>query len=125
MTICDLTAQAEDEVLYPVVARVMGSPDATATMRRDHVEVVRLTDELDRLSRILGDDESVGNELANELRRALYGLSAVVSLHFAKEEEVYVPVLEDGLTPRDADELFRGMSAAHRRILHGETAHNH
>lgn len=118
-------AQAEDEVLYPVVARVMGSPEATATMRRDHVEVVRLTDKLDGLYGLLGDDESVGDELANELRRVLYGLSAVVSLHFAKEEEVYVPVLENGLTPTDADDLFRDMSAAHHRISHGDTAHSH
>ena len=43
-------AQAEDQALYPVVARVMGVPEATATMRRDHVEVGRLTEELQRRS---------------------------------------------------------------------------
>jgi iron-sulfur cluster repair protein YtfE (RIC family) len=42
-------AQAEDQALYPVVARVMGAPQATATMSRDHVEAGRLTEELKSL----------------------------------------------------------------------------
>ena len=37
-------AEAEDAALYPVVARFLGAPDATATMRRDHVEIGRLTE---------------------------------------------------------------------------------
>src|SRR5689334_7397286 len=39
-------AQAEERALYPVVGKVMGAPEATATMSRDHVEVGRLTEEL-------------------------------------------------------------------------------
>ena len=34
-------AKAEEAALYPVVQKVMGSPYATATMSRDHVEVER------------------------------------------------------------------------------------
>ena len=118
-------AQAEDEVLYPAVAALIGSEDATATMRRDHVEVARLTSELEILRRRLIDDEHLSSNLAGELRRVLYGLFAVISLHFAKEVEVYVPLLEAGLTPTEADELFRNMRAAHDRITHGYTTHNH
>jgi len=29
----------------------------------------------------------------------LYGLYAIVKLHFAKEEEVYLPILDQRLTP--------------------------
>ena len=36
-------ARAEDAALYPVVEQVMNAPGATATMSRDHLEVVRLT----------------------------------------------------------------------------------
>ena len=36
-------ARAEDEVLYAVVAKLLGESRATATMERDHVEVSRLT----------------------------------------------------------------------------------
>lgn len=39
-------AQAEDRALYPVVAEVMGAPQATHTMSRDYVEVGWLTAEL-------------------------------------------------------------------------------
>lgn len=35
----------EEDALYPVVARLMGAPAATATMTRDHVEVERLSAE--------------------------------------------------------------------------------
>ncbi len=115
-------AMAEDEALYPVVARLLGGPDATASMRRDHVEVLRLTDELGQLhDRIT--DTAVDQQLAQELRRVLYGLYAVVSLHFAKEEEVYVPALEAGLSPAEADAMFHEMHVAHHRAAGGHAAH--
>jgi hypothetical protein len=34
-------ARAEERAFYPVVAMLIGAPEATATMRRDHVEIVR------------------------------------------------------------------------------------
>ena len=39
-------AQAEEAALYPVVQKVLGSPDATKTMSRDHVEVGLYIEEL-------------------------------------------------------------------------------
>ena len=39
-------AEAEEAALYPVVQKVLGSPDATQTMSRDHVEVGRYIEEL-------------------------------------------------------------------------------
>lgn len=114
-------AAAEDEVLYPAVARLMGSPDATATMRRDHVEVHALTEQLERLHRAAAVASPNALPLA-ELRRVLYGLYAVVTLHFAKEEEVYVPILERGLTQLDADALLHEMHQAHHR-LSAQAAH--
>jgi iron-sulfur cluster repair protein YtfE (RIC family) len=95
-------AVAEDRVMYPAVEQLMGAPGATATMSRDHVEVVALTRELGTLSR---DDHKA-------LRRTLYGLYALVSVHFAKEEEIYVPLLDEKLTPDQAAELFKRMEAA-------------
>lgn len=47
-------AQAEDAALYPAVQKAMGSPDATRTMSRDHVEVGRYVDELADLN-LAGD----------------------------------------------------------------------
>ena len=34
-------AQAEEAALYPAVGKLMGAPEATGTMSRDHVEVGR------------------------------------------------------------------------------------
>src|SRR5205809_660398 len=48
-------AQAEEHALYPVVSRLMGAPEATATMSRDHVAIKQLTEELGALrSHIVG-----------------------------------------------------------------------
>lgn len=102
-------AEAEDAILYPAIARVMGTPQATATMSRDHVEVHRMTGELGRLAA-----EGATADL-HAVRRVLYGLYALISVHFAKEEEIYVPLLEEALSPEEADWLFHQLGhAAHR-----------
>ena len=104
-------AEAEDAALYPVVQKVLGSPDATKTMSRDHVEVGRYIEELallkDRLT-----DKSLTPEQATALRRVLFGVYGLVKVHFAKEEEVYLPILDQRLTPEAAQEMFEQMEAA-------------
>ena len=80
-------------------------------MRRDHVEVGRLTAELGTLRAQL-----VGTALdpaqAKALRRILYGLYALVSVHFAKEEEIYLPILDQRLSAEEARDLFAAMDHA-------------
>lgn len=110
-------AQAEDAALYPVVAEVMGAPEATATMRRDHVEVGRLIEELAAYrSHLTGD--SITPDQTRRLRRVMYGLYAVVRLHFAKEEEVYLPLLDARLSPEAAREMFEAMEKAAHEAMH-------
>ncbi len=104
-------AEAEERVLYPVVQRLLGAPRATATMSRDHVEIGRLVAELTAVRTELGAG-AIGEEPARALRRLLYGLHALVSVHFAKEEEVYLPLLDAGLTPEAAREMFAEMERA-------------
>ncbi len=104
-------AEAEDRALYPVVEKVIGASAATATMSRDHVEVGRLTEELGWLrSQITGG--AVGESQLKALRRVLYGLYTLVGVHFAKEEEIYLPLLDAGLTPEEARRVFEAMEAA-------------
>lgn len=107
-------ALAEDAVLYPAVAAAMGAPRATATMSRDHEEVAHLIGELARHRDELAS--AVAPVAVREVRRLLYALHAVVSLHFAKEEEVYLPLLDDTLDEVEAGELFR---AIHEHAVHG------
>jgi iron-sulfur cluster repair protein YtfE (RIC family) len=108
-------AQAEDRALYPVVGKAMGAPEATATMSRDHVEVGRLTEELALLREHLAG-AAPGAEQAKALRRVLYGLYALVKVHFAKEEEIYLPILEARLTTQDAQAMFAAMEAAAHEV---------
>lgn len=108
-------AEAEDRALYPVVGRILGAREATATMSRDHLEVGRLTQELAALMAKLSDD-IVRPEVTRDLRRVLYGLHALVKVHFAKEEEVYLPLLDARLSPEEARHLFEAMERAAREV---------
>lgn len=101
-------AQAEEHALYPAVERVMGVTGATATMREDHRAVTRLTDELSELRWQIGTRPIAEHEMKT-LRRLLYGLYTLISVHFTKEESVYLPLLDDGLTAEEADALFEAM----------------
>lgn len=99
-------AQAEDAALYPVVQKVLGSPNATKTMSRDHVEVGRYVEELAELQL------DISPRKFKALQRVLYGVYALVKVHFAKEEEVYLPILEARLSLEEAKEMFEAMEDA-------------
>ncbi len=102
-------AAAEEAALYPAVEEAMATPGVTATMARDHLEVLRLIDQLGQL-RTEGGFSSPDRE--SDLRRVLYGLYAILELHFAKEEEIYLPLLEARLDPASAAALFERLEAA-------------
>jgi heavy metal translocating P-type ATPase len=86
--------QAEDSTLYPALARVLGGRDPTATMSRAHVEISHL---IRRLGHVLDDVDPGGadDEDIVELRRLLYGLHAILELHFAQEDEGYLSLADD------------------------------
>jgi iron-sulfur cluster repair protein YtfE (RIC family) len=105
-------ALAEEEWLYPAVEGAMQAPGATDTMRHDHDEVLRRLEALEQLRDDIDDVPSEAQR--DQLAAALHGLHAIVSLHFAKEEEVYLPILDRTLTPDDAELLFERMEAAER-----------
>lgn len=100
-------AAAEDAVLYPAVAELLGSPAATDTMRRDHDEIRRLAADLRRHRAELGT--AVHPAAVGEVRRLLYALHAIISLHVAKEEELYLPLLDADLSDAEAEALLHRM----------------
>jgi iron-sulfur cluster repair protein YtfE (RIC family) len=102
-------ARAEDVVLYPAVELAMHAPGATDTMRRDHVEVVRY---IEALGEIVGDAGAYDEAVRARVRAILYSLHAIVALHFAKEEELYLEVLDRALDERRAETLFTELEAA-------------
>lgn len=103
-------ARAEEAVLYPAVEQAMGSPGAMATMIADHVEVVHRIDRLAETASALRTKPLVADQL-EDLQADLYGLWAILRLHFDKEETVLLPVLDERLSPDDADALFAKMAA--------------
>ena len=109
-------AAAEEDALYPAVGKILGSPQATATMSRDHVEVSRLTEQLGWLR---SQGTTFDLEQMRNLRRVLYGLYALLKVHFAKEEEIYLPLLEHHLSDSESHHLLHKI----RQLAHG--AHKH
>ncbi len=102
-------AAAEEAALYPAVDEAMANPGATATMARDHLEVLRLIDQLGQLRSATALSRP---DRETNLRRVLYGLYAILELHFAKEEEIYLPLLEATLDPASAAALFERLESA-------------
>ncbi|MFI5837424.1 heavy metal translocating P-type ATPase [Micromonospora sp. NPDC051300] len=79
--------RAEERQLYPALAGPLGSDEATSTMSRAHVEIVRLVERIGGHLATL--DGRVPADEAPDLLSALYGLDAVLRLHLAQEEEDY------------------------------------
>jgi heavy metal translocating P-type ATPase len=94
--------QAEDRELYPALDRSLGGVDPTATMSRSHVEIAHLTGTVGRLLAEIADGEASEDEV-RELRRTLYGLEAVLRLHFAQEDEAYFSLIEEERRPNPAN----------------------
>ncbi len=84
----------DDAAVYPRVGRLIGGDDPMAAMSRGHREIFGLAQAFGRLVADLppgGPDTAV----AHELQRLLYGLEAVLRLHFAQEDEIF-HALADG-----------------------------
>ena len=78
---------AEDSVLYPALAAPLGSPEATATMSRMHAEIHRLAERLHTHRQMADDAGKLTPEQSDDLLACLYGLYALLCLHFVQEEE--------------------------------------
>ncbi len=80
--------EEEEAAVYPVVAKLMGGEDPMSTMARAHMEIEHLTRVFVHLLDDLPPDTIDADDLV-DLRRVLYGLHAILRLHFAQEEEAY------------------------------------
>ncbi len=78
----------EQETAYPVVEEILGGNDATGPLVQTHHEIRRLSRLFARLLDQLPADGPRPEDL-RDLRRVLYGLHAILTLHFAQEEELY------------------------------------
>jgi len=78
----------EERRLYPAVGRLLGGSEVTATMSRAHAEIERLVARLGR-HLALAEESGLRPDQIDDLRACLYGLHAVLNLHFTQEEEAY------------------------------------
>ncbi|WP_232000824.1 heavy metal translocating P-type ATPase [Mycobacterium kyorinense] len=85
--------RAEDRNLYPALATPLGSPEATATMSRMHAEIDRLAGKLHSHVQIAQAEGRIRDDQIDDLLACLYGLHALLSLHFVQEEENYFVLL--------------------------------
>ncbi|MFX0577784.1 heavy metal translocating P-type ATPase [Nocardia nepalensis] len=77
--------RAEETQLYPALASYLRDPEAMVTMSREHTEIERL---VERIRRHLAESpDGIRADQIDDLRATLYGLDAVLTLHFAQEDE--------------------------------------
>jgi hypothetical protein len=80
--------EEEEAAVYPVVAKLMGGDDPMSSMARAHIEISHLARVYQQLLEDLPAEGPSPDDLM-DLRRVLYGLHAILRLHFAQEEEAY------------------------------------
>ena len=81
--------RAEETQLYPSLARPLGSGEATATMSRTHAEIQRISDRIGTHVALAQASNGIQPDQVEDLLACLYGLHAVLQLHFLQEEENY------------------------------------
>lgn len=104
-------AVGEGRTVFPVLRRVSGTDEVALSLNRDHQEIGRLTDELERIQGLNGSDgldarrERRLGELLGDLRR-------VIERHFEEEQSACFSILRAELEPDEARELCRAMEDA-------------
>ena len=83
--------QLEETTVYPALAAAIGGQDPMAVMSGSHREIFHLVRLLRRNITRIGDAGPDPDQM-RDIRRILYGLHAILVLHFAQEEELYSTV---------------------------------
>jgi heavy metal translocating P-type ATPase len=91
--------KADDAEIYPYISGLIGGEDPLAAMSRTHREIFHLVRLFSAQVRDLSPQGPGSGDL-RDLRRILYGLHAILVLHFAQEEELYASLDESYLETR-------------------------
>jgi heavy metal translocating P-type ATPase len=78
----------EQQTAYPLLGKMLKAEDPTGPLIQTHHEIHRLTRLFGRLVAQLPAQGPRPEDL-RDLRRVLYGLHAILTLHFAQEEDLY------------------------------------
>nr|ABP47459.1 heavy metal translocating P-type ATPase [Mycolicibacterium gilvum PYR-GCK] len=86
--------RAEETELYPALAVPLRSGEATATMSRMHAEIQRLSDRIGTHVHLAESSGGIQPYQVDDLLACLYGLHALLRLHFVQEEENYFTLVQ-------------------------------
>ena len=78
----------EQRTAYPLIEKLLADENPTGPLVQTHYEIRRLSRLLGRLVRQLPPSGPAREDL-RDVRRVLYGLHAILTLHFAQEDELY------------------------------------
>ena len=84
--------------LYPALEHSLGGADSIATMAGAHAEIERLCRRLEHHVRTADRNGGVEAEQVQDLLACLYGLYAVLTLHFRQEEQSYFVLADQSET---------------------------
>jgi heavy metal translocating P-type ATPase len=86
----ELLPHEEDEqrTAYPLIEKLLSRENPTGPLVQTHYEIRRLSRLYGRLVKQLPPSGPVKEDL-RDIRRVLYGLHAILTLHFAQEDDLY------------------------------------
>ncbi len=98
--------EAVEAAVHPTLERILADHRRVTPMAAEHQEIRRLVASL----AVFADDPSARADRVAvlALRRVLLRLYALLNTHLA-EEEMYIPILEDRLTPPEEAALARAL----------------
>lgn len=104
-------ARGEEQTLYPAldpIIRAHGSP--TATMRIDHEYIAEYARQITETARALrAASERDRAELARRLARQAIQLQGLFTVHLAKEERVFLPLVEQDISSAQQQALLAAL----------------
>jgi iron-sulfur cluster repair protein YtfE (RIC family) len=80
--------QQDEQGLYPTMTLMLAGDDPLAAMSRSHQEIYLLVRKLGQLSNLLQNTDGSSGTV-QDIQQCLYGLEAILRLHFAQEEELF------------------------------------
>jgi hypothetical protein len=98
--------EAVETAVYPTLERLLAGREAILPMRAEHAEIRRLTGVIGQF--VEHREGHIDRGVVLLMRRCLLRLYAILKSHLA-EEELYEPILEDRLTPEEAQELAHAL----------------
>lgn len=116
-------AEGEEKHLYGKVAELMGNPLFTKTMALDHQFIKQYIAELEtEISNVYKEPAEI---TIKKIQRAASRLQGIMDPHFQKENDVYLPILDEKLSKEQVEkEVIEPMHAYGAHAAHGH-GHGH